>query len=1008
MDALEETTAKIAAWTQDKLTKGLDNKVDKIQGKVLSDNNYSQDDKNKVANMPDKLVVIDNYLYLAQGDNPISGTQVKLPEGGGGGGGGGNSNANVAATPLSSQTFSVAYGAKEVWIKIKFTSDQIGTGTAYIKDIDGHMLGYEKLSYGDNNINIAKYIKDTFNTLYITCQDDYSNSAPNPLKYEIKAVKLTFVPSFNDSQAVTSSSFTVHYNIQGEGYKKIHFVFDGVDKVVTTTSTNMNSSTTITIPSSKVHGVYSLKVYAETILSEDVNRPKDDEIITSGMYEYRVMYAVGTTPLISSVCTIESAEQYAPISIPFAVYDADTETPTVNLTISYKGQEYFSTTMVATRNTRITWPARVSNVDDEITLPAVFNFIISYKDAQPVTHPIKITKSSMNISSRRENLIFELLSADKSNSANKEWTSTVGDVKVDFQNVNWDVQEREFTITGASEDGQDVVELKKIYAIGTGWRTDEDKNVALRLSGDARATIQFKPFEKDWADGGATLEMEFAIREVNNRDAMAISCLHNDLGFKVTADTASLVLGNEPLVQCNYVDDEKIRVTFVLENYTGPNGNVVQLITAYLNGVLSGAVKFSKSDGVSFMKQNPAQYIEVGSSNCSIDLYMMRFYDAPLSYNDIKNNYISDNRLYDVWAENDIYIENEIVFDRVVDKIPVIRTTGIRPTSKAETKPVSKGGQGLDRRVDVIYTNKNTVPEIQEDKVKIHVQGTSSEGYIRKNYDLDFENNHQHAVGQMPTDYFCLKTDYAEATGTHNTGHANYVHSFYTPEKFGNKPPFNIDPRARTTIYGFPCIIFHRDSSGEQYKFAGKYNFNFSKDSENVFGFTATDDQGNPLYPYAQSWEFAENKYAPCKFLTDPDQIPDGKGTDDNPGWESCFEDRYKSKERGMNDFKALYRWVYSTNQALANGDKLDGDGYVGADGTVYKYDTKEYRLAKFRKEFEEHFDLDFTLVYYIYTFVMLMVDQRAKNQFLTSWDGQIWHPWLYDNDFVDFLTWSL
>jgi hypothetical protein len=169
--------------------------------------------------------------------------------------------------------------------------------------------------------------------------------------------------------------------------------------------------------------------------------------------------------------------------------------------------------------------------------------------------------------------------------------------------------------------------------------------------------------------------------------------------------------------------------------------------------------------------------------------------------------------------------------------------------------------------------------------------------------------------------------------------------------------------------------------------------------AENVFGFTATDDNGDPLYPYAQSWEFAENKYAPCKFLTDPDEIPDGDGDDNNPGWEKCFEDRYKSKERGMDDFKALYRWVYSTNQKLADGSKLDGDGYVGVDGTVYTHDTKEYRLAKFRKEFEEHFNLNFTLVYYVYTFVMLMVDQRAKNQFLTSWDGQIWHPWLYDND---------
>ena len=998
MDAFEQTTTSIRNWAENKLKSGLDKKVDKVQGKVLSDNNYSEDDKNKVNNIPNNLIVIDRLLYLAKDNERILDSAIELPAGGGGGsGGGGSGSANVTATALSSQKFSIAFGATEVWIKIRFQSDSIDTGTAYVKDIDGNILGYEKLTYGDgNNINIAKYIKGTLNTLYIACQDDYGNSAPNPLKYEIQAVTLSLVVSFDDSKAVTSDAFTVHYKIKGEGYKKLYFIFDGVTTTAIVKSSDSTASQSISIKG-KTHGVYSLKVYAETILSEDVNNPREDEIISSDQYEYRIMYAIGATPLISSVCNIVEAEQYAPISIPISVHDRDNDNPTIDCIVSQNGIEYSRTTMVVPKGSRVTWPARVSQLTEKFQLNSVFDFTIAYKNATPVTHRIKIVESSMDISARRQNLLFELTAADKSNHSDKEWHSEVGDVDVTLSNVNWDVQERTFTIIGEAADGKDATETKKSYAIGTGWRTDEDNNVALRLSGDARATINFKPFQTDWVKSGATLEMEFAIRDVNNRDEPVISCIGNNLGFKVTADTATLFRADQILAQCNYVDDEKIRIVFVLEDYTGPLGNKVQLITAYLNGVLSSASTFSYSD--SFLFQNPAQNIEVGSSNCSIDLYMMRFYDAPLSYNDVKNNYISDNRRHDLWVENDIYFENEIVYDKLVDKIPIIRTTGIRPTTKNETKSKEKGGAGIDRRVDVIYTNKSTLPVIKEDQVKIHVQGTSSEGYIRKNYDLDFAENYQIADGQIPTDYFCLKTDYAEATGTHNTGHANYVHNFYTKEKFGNKPPFSIDSRARTTIFGFPCVIFHRDSTSDpKYTFVGKYNFNFSKDSENVFGFTATDPNGEPLYRYAQSWEFAENKYAPCKFLTDPDTMPE-KGDDNNPGWELCFEDRYKSKERGMNDFKDLYRWVYSTNQAQATGQKLSGSGYTGIDGTVYTHDTKEYRLAKFKKEFEEHFDLDFTLVYYVYTFVMLMVDQRAKNQFLTSWDGQIWAPWLYDND---------
>lgn len=93
-----------------------------------------------------------------------------------------------------------------------------------------------------------------------------------------------------------------------------------------------------------------------------------------------------------------------------------------------------------------------------------------------------------------------------------------------------------------------------------------------------------------------------------------------------------------------------------------------------------------------------------------------------------------------------------------------------------------------------------------------------------------------------------------------------------------------------------------------------------------------------------------------------------------------------------------MHNWVVSTWQDGATGDVLN-EVYTGIDGTSYTNDTAEYRLAKFKKEFTEYFNLDFCLIYYVYTFVMLMVDQRAKNMFLTTWDKVHWEPWLYDND---------
>lgn len=64
-----------------------------------------------------------------------------------------------------------------------------------------------------------------------------------------------------------------------------------------------------------------------------------------------------------------------------------------------------------------------------------------------------------------------------------------------------------------------------------------------------------------------------------------------------------------------------------------------------------------------------------------------------------------------------------------------------------------------------------------------------------------------------------------------------------------------------------------------------------------------------------------------------------------------------------------------------------------------HEYDNERYRLAKFKNEFTDYFDMDFSLFYYVLTLVLLMMDSRAKNMMLASWDTKIWYPIFYDMD---------
>lgn len=161
-----------------------------------------------------------------------------------------------------------------------------------------------------------------------------------------------------------------------------------------------------------------------------------------------------------------------------------------------------------------------------------------------------------------------------------------------------------------------------------------------------------------------------------------------------------------------------------------------------------------------------------------------------------------------------------------------------------------------------------------------------------------------------------------------------------------------------------------------------KYNVNHDKSSEETFGFTED-------YPDVQSVEFCNNTSDACLFHS---SIPSD--------WSDDFEFRYPDGYSDISAFKEMHDWVVSTYQVNATGNELDSI-YTGVDGDQYTHDTAAYRLAKFKKEFEEHFDMEYALVYYIYTFFALMVDQRAKNLFLTSWDKKKWLCYFYDNDTI-------
>ena len=79
LDALKKSISAIKEWTDE-------NKVQKVSGKGLSTNDYTNADKEKVSQIetiPNDLVVLDGKLYLAQDGIILDDSAVSLPSVGG-------------------------------------------------------------------------------------------------------------------------------------------------------------------------------------------------------------------------------------------------------------------------------------------------------------------------------------------------------------------------------------------------------------------------------------------------------------------------------------------------------------------------------------------------------------------------------------------------------------------------------------------------------------------------------------------------------------------------------------------------------------------------------------------------------------------------------------------------------------------------------------------------------------------------------------------------------------
>ena len=505
------------------------------------------------------------------------------------------------------------------------------------------------------------------------------------------------------------------------------------------------------------------------------------------------------------------------------------------------------------------------------------------------------------------------------------------------------------------------------------WAAGGWDGSSLRLVNGSAITIPATFFSTDPMGLGGTIELELRTDSVLSASGAVVSCVDDKgIGFVVTGKQAELRTASGAVVVTKFATGEFYRIAFVIQPKSGS-----RLLELYINGIRSGAVSYGQADTLLQVASKP---IDVTSEHADVRLRAVRLYNRALSDDELLSNYTASrpdaSEVVKLYERNDVLGDDgAISMDklrrqgksvlRIVGNVPLVNETN---TKKFEVSVDIYFYSGFGKQYDFICKGAG-----------LRIQGTSSTTYPRKNYRIYLDRKKKYNTtlivggveqqelkyaftpGAVPVSVFTIKADFAESSSTHNTGLAKLIDETFRRAGILT-PPQKTSQGVRIAIDGFPMdAFFDLDGSGKN-TYLGKYNFNNDKSgSEEVFGFVKDDK--------CMCLEFLNNSESLALFATDnmatfktalEFRHPDGVE------WDTASEAQKTTVRR-------LWKWIVSCKG----------------------------NATKFKREVADYFDVESLTGWYVLTEYFMMVDQRAKNMMLATWDGLHWYFLPYDNDTV-------